>query len=183
MRKRILYLCCGLVLCGCSSVKDFHTYKTDNTFKLKAEFEDVWEEVIDYVATSNYEITNIEKASGLITIIPCSFKAAYQIKGKQDDNYYYAVQYYRKYKNNPVYVVSNWNIHVKPIDHYTTSISVNLLNNGKVVIVDKDKEINVNLANHTTGTFEKSVLYNIMDNLRKKETDVYDWKQYTGESH
>lgn len=50
-----------LLLTSCSTTKDFHLYQSDHSFKVKAEFDQVWEEVIDYVAESNYEITNLEK--------------------------------------------------------------------------------------------------------------------------
>lgn len=187
MKKYIkLYICavCVILMSACSSTKDFHLYKSEHSYKVKAEFDQVWEEVIDYVAESNYEITNLEKESGIITISPCMFKAAFQVKGIQNDDYYYAVQNYPKYKKKDLYVVSNWNIRVKPINHYVTKISVNLLDNGKVLVFDDDKkEIELKLVNQSTGTFEKKILYQILDNLRKRNVDEYDWRYYEGENH
>lgn len=174
----------ALLLASCSTTKDFHLYQSDHSFKVKAEFDQVWEEVIDYVAESNYEITNLEKESGIITISPCRFKAAFQVKGMQNNNYYYAVQNYPKYKKKDLYVISNWNIRVKPINHYVTKISVNLLDNGRVIAIDDDKkQIELDLANQSTGMFEKKILYQILDNLRKRNFDEYDWRYYEGENH
>ena len=169
---------------SCSTTKDFHHYQSEHSYKVKAHYDQVWEEVIDYVAESNYNITNLEKESGIITISPCRFKAAFQVKGSQDDTYYYSVQNYPKYNDRKLYVVSNWNIRVKPISHYVTKISVNLLTNGEVIAVDKDKkETRLELSNQSTGTFEKMILYQILDNLRKRNFDEYDYGAYTGENH
>ena len=130
------------------------------------------------------QITNLEKESGIITISPCRFKAAFQVKGMQNNNYYYAVQNYPKYKKKDLYVISNWNIRVKPINHYVTKISVNLLDNGRVIAIDDDKkQTELDLANQSTGTFEKKILYQILDNLRKRNFDEYDWRYYEGENH
>lgn len=186
MKKYILFLCAciALFLSSCSTTKDFHYYGSEHSFKVKAEFDQVWEEVIDYVAESNYEITNLEKESGIITISRCRFKAAFQVKGRQNNNYYYAVQNYPKYKDKKLYVVSNWNIRVKPINHWVSKISVNLLDNGEVIAIDKDKKETVlDLSNQSTGIFEKMILYQILDNLRKRNFDGYDWSEYNGENH
>lgn len=171
-------------LCSCSTTKDFHRYSAENSYRVRADFDQTWEEVIDYVAECNYEITNLEKESGIITIRPCKFKAAFQIKGRQDYNYYYSVQYYPKYKDKKLYVISNWNIRVKPINHWITEISVNLLDNGEVIMIeDNKKETVLDLANQSTGRFEKMTLYSILDNLRETSVEEFDWKNYRGESN
>lgn len=186
MRNNKLYVLAAALfaLSSCAGLKDFHQYRAEHSFKVKAEFDDVWEEVIDYVSENNYEITNIEKESGLITIKPCRFKASFQVKGKQNNMYYYAVQNYPKYKKCKLYVVGNWNIRVKPVDHWVTRINVNLVDNGEVIAVDKDKkEYKLELSNQSTGTFEKMIMYNILDNLRKRDFDIYDYSEYDGENH
>lgn len=189
MPKKLSYMILSvavLSLCGCASTKDFHYYHTEHSYKIKADFDDVWEEVIDYVAENNYEITNLEKESGIITISPCKFKATFQVKGLQDNNYYYAVQNYPKYKKNKLYVVSHWNIRVKPLTHWVTQISVNLLDNGRVIMIDDNgKETSLDLANQPTGKFEKMTLYSILDNLRKTSVyeEEFDWSNYHGESN
>lgn len=61
-----------MLLTGCSSTKDFHSYRSDKTYIIDTDYDQVWDEVIDYVSERNYEITNIEKESGLITIKPFS---------------------------------------------------------------------------------------------------------------
>lgn len=189
MFKKIshIILCVAVLsLCGCASTKDFHYYHAEHSYKVKGHFDEVWAEMIDYVAESNYEITNLEKESGIITISPCKFKAAFQIKGEQNNEYYYAVQYNRKYKGKKLYVVSHWNIRVKPLTHWVTQISVNLLDNGKVIMVDNDgKETELDLANQPTGRFEKLTLYAILDNLRKMSIyqEEFNWREYNGESN
>lgn len=186
-RKVLSYMSAAVILlmaAGCSTTKDFHHYQSEHSYKVKAHYDQVWEEVIDYVAESNYNITNLEKESGIITISPCRFKAAFQVKGNQDNAFYYSVQNYPKHKDKRLYVISNWNIRVKPISHFVTKISVNLLDNGEVVAIDKDKkETRLDLSNQSTGTFEKMILYQILDNLRKRNFDEYDYSAYTGENH
>ena len=142
--KTYVGLILALLLASCSTTKDFHLYQRDHSFKVKAEFDQVWEEVIDYVAESNYEITNLEKESGIITISPCRFKAAFQVKGRQNNNYYYAVQNYPKYKKKDLYEYAKFIgslVNVENNRVYSTKRELNTYLKGILdVYMDEDYE-------------------------------------------
>lgn len=184
MKKYVKYIILILVLSSCNTTKDFHRYNVDTSFDIKADYDCVWDEIIDYVSECNFEITNIEKESGLITIKPCQFKACFQIKGYQNKDYYYTVQNCPKYKSYQLFVVSNWNIRVRRINHWVTRVNVNLIENGKVIATNNKEGVSLNLYNNTTGTFEKNIKYEILDRLRKNSFMYEDnYINYNGESN
>lgn len=156
-----------MLLTGCST-KQFIAYQPERSFNVNAPFDKTWTAVIEYAASHNYTITNVEKESGIITMQTSLFKAAVQKKGVVDRNYYYTVERSKKLKGKDnLFVESNFNIHVKKLSESTCNVTVNLRDNGKVVSIDKKEKRKTFKANNlSTGTFEKNTIHEIMDNLR-----------------
>lgn len=185
MRTSALYvlLPMAVMLCGCSSVRDYHYYPAERTYRVKADFDATWDAAIDYVSEKNYNVTNVEKESGIITIAPNRFTAAMQNRGYNDGRYSYSVQYNRECKGKRLFVIGNWNIRIKSADHWHTDITINIPENGYLVMVDKHgRSEDVAYPFRSTGSFEKGTYYGILSKIVFDE-DEEDWSNYDGESH
>lgn len=172
MRKLILLSTILVVLTSCFSTKftlsTFDDCPSPQTkFIVDKNYNDVWDNVIDFFASNNLAIKTIEKESGIIYSSTIKLSTAYwfsESKTYSNPNAHIAVQYRSDYKKDGTGLSATavWNVRVKKVNDNKTEISINIADPqitimaymGKGIV----KPVESNLQAKSTGVFEKQLI-------------------------
>jgi hypothetical protein len=160
--KPILF-CTALFLISCSAkvVPLRNQYPVPPmTFKTENKIDQVWSNLIDFIATTGMSIKIIDRGSGLLITEDYSFvkKMTHenQKTKKVNNPDAYLVSNWYKISGGylaPTEVMANWNIRLKEIEGGGTNIAVNITNVRAVNAIDKARVFDV----RSTGVFEKMI--------------------------
>lgn len=120
-----------VMLTSCSTSKSVlsKSYDVQKTFTTQQSFDHVWNNVIDLFAETGITITNMEKASGLITANGIIFNDHYTVENKNDKRYnpnaYFIIP---NGKFDSAEITASFNVRVRQNDDNTVSVSINLPN-------------------------------------------------------
>lgn len=146
VKRNLLFLAFFIVMVSfsCRSTKITNNAPSSYTFTTAKPFEEVWSNIIDYVASKGVSIKNLDKASGIIITDDYSLINSYTYEDKKgaliDTNAYVVINRIKGAFGatlRPEFVTGNYNIRVKSLDQ-KTSITVNLVNLKGAVTVDKN---------------------------------------------
>lgn len=118
-----------LAACGVSSYSLKTNYTPTTSIETSTDYDEVWNNVVDFFATNNLPISVLEKDSGLIAAsnvnIAASFVTAEDKNGRPINPHAWFIMPYQKnfYMGK---VTCSFNVRVKKTQSGTTHISINL---------------------------------------------------------
>ena len=147
-----------IVLCSCTSVmKSLQgDYLNSHFTTTTTSYDEVWDNVIDYFASTGITITTMEKASGLIVASKIAVPQTKEQNGKPlDPNAFVVIPDVRKYPN---LATATFNVRVRD-NGDSVSITVNMhdikasytKNNGFLIYTEP-------IEGKSTGVFENGLL-------------------------
>lgn len=180
----VLILFIMAVMTTCPSDRHFFSDEVNdpvnNTVSIRATYDKVWEDLLDYMLESGYNVVRASKKDGVIYMAQCRFDACV---GSRKDGIPYFVNGLSGVYKKRLYAMSAWEIRVGKVSQNIQTVTVYLPVCNDIFYLDKSEKVNVNGSGRTSGAFERKLLNSICGLFIYGKAWADEIPGYDGESH